>query len=123
MDKRISQIRKVIRARRVSMREPKPSARTINRDEDCTLVALEIMKMRTVMSELVVERSELGNNEPILVQSQFSPRPAPAPHILRTVILCRQRRISSTDRPRMEWTTFDGFRLRGRWRKTSTASA
>ncbi|WP_271525880.1 hypothetical protein [Bradyrhizobium sp. CCBAU 53380] len=51
----------------------------INHDEDCTLIALEIMKMRTVMRELVAERCKLGDNEPIVVQSLFIARRAPAP--------------------------------------------
>jgi hypothetical protein len=38
----------------------------INRDEDCSFTAEEILKMRTVMSLLVEERSQLGDQEPIL---------------------------------------------------------
>ncbi|MET4716302.1 hypothetical protein ABIF63_000405 [Bradyrhizobium japonicum] len=36
----------------------------INRDEGCTLVAQEIIRMRTVMSELVQERTKLGDRPP-----------------------------------------------------------
>ncbi|WP_426419516.1 hypothetical protein [Bradyrhizobium genosp. A] len=43
----------------------------IGRDEDCTFVAEEIIKMRVVLSGLVRERSALGDNEPILVRSPF----------------------------------------------------
>ena len=39
----------------------------INRDEECSLVAEEILHMRAVMSELVRQREELGDKEPILV--------------------------------------------------------
>jgi hypothetical protein len=38
----------------------------INRDEDCTFVAQELLKMRTVMSGLAQERTMLGDNEPIV---------------------------------------------------------
>ncbi|MDA9451096.1 hypothetical protein [Bradyrhizobium sp. CCBAU 21360] len=51
----------------------------INRDEDCTFVAHEILKMRTVMSGLVKERSMLGDNEPILVHHLFIPHRPPTP--------------------------------------------
>ena len=51
----------------------------INRDESCSFVAGEIMKMRTVMSVLVRERAVLGDRDPILVNNFFVPRRAPAP--------------------------------------------
>jgi hypothetical protein len=70
MDNRISQIRKQIRALRVSMLEAEAIMREqINRDEECSFVAEEILKMRVVMSLLVEERSRLGDREPILVNS------------------------------------------------------
>jgi hypothetical protein len=50
----------------------------INRDEECSFVAGEILKMRTVMSHLVRERTMLGDREPILVNSFFVPRRLPA---------------------------------------------
>src|ERR1700752_2567469 len=72
MDNRISEIRKVIRALRVSMREAEAIMHEqIKRDENCTFVAQEIMKMRIVMSELVQERTRLGDTGPIIV-SAFS---------------------------------------------------
>jgi len=75
MDNRINEIRQVIRALRVSMREAETIMRQqINRDEDCTFVARELMKMRVVMSGLVQERAALGDNEPIVVSSSFVPR-------------------------------------------------
>jgi hypothetical protein len=80
MDNHISEIRRLIRALRVSMKEAEAIMHEqINRDEDCTFVAQEILKMRTVMSELVQERSTLGDNEPILAQSLFIPRRPPTP--------------------------------------------
>lgn len=80
MDNRVSEIRKQIRALRVTMIEAEAIMRDqINRDENCAFVAGEILKMRTVMSVLVRERAVLGDNEPILVNSFFVPRRAPAP--------------------------------------------
>ena len=80
MDNRVSQIRKQIRALRVSMLEAEAIMRDqINRDETCAFVAGDILKMRTVMSVLVRERTELGDREPILVNSFFVPRRALAP--------------------------------------------
>ena len=70
MDNRINQIRKQIRALRVSMLEAEVVLREqVNRDEVCSFVAEEILKMRVVMSLLVEERSLLGDREPILVNS------------------------------------------------------
>jgi hypothetical protein len=75
MDNRINEIRQVIRALRVSMREAETIMRQqINRDEDCTFVARELMKMRVVMSGLVQERAALGDNEPIVMSSSLVPR-------------------------------------------------
>ena len=75
MDNRINEIRQVIRALRVSMREAETIMRQqISRNEDCTFVAQEILKMRVVMSGLVQERAALGDNEPIIVGSSLVPR-------------------------------------------------
>ena len=83
MDNRVSEIRKQIRALRVSMLEAETIMRDqINRDENCAFVAGEILKMRTVMSVLVRERAVLGDREPILVNS-FFPRRAPRPVAVR----------------------------------------
>ena len=80
MDNRINEIRRLIRSLRVSMKEAEAIMHEqINRDEDCTFVAQEILKMRNVMSLLVRERSTLGDNEPILVQGLFIPRRLPTP--------------------------------------------
>lgn len=78
MDNRINEIRRVIRALRVSMREAEAIMHEqINRDEDCTFVAEEVMKMRVVMSSLVQERAALGDTDPIVVASLFVPRRQP----------------------------------------------
>jgi hypothetical protein len=80
MDNRINEIRRIIRALRVSMREAEAIMHEqINRDEDCKFVAEEVMKMRTVMSGLVRERAALGDTDPIVVASLFIPRRRPAP--------------------------------------------
>ncbi|MGL9618450.1 hypothetical protein QRQ56_10645 [Bradyrhizobium sp. U531] len=78
MDNRISEIRRTIRALRVSMREAEAIMHEqINRDEDCSFVAQEVMKMRAVMGLLAKERIALGDHEPILVNSFFIPRRRP----------------------------------------------
>jgi hypothetical protein len=79
MDNRINEIRKQIRALRVSMLEAEAIMREqINRDQDCSWVAGEILAMRSVMSLLVEERTLLGDREPILVNFAFIQRRAPA---------------------------------------------
>lgn len=76
MDNRINEIRRTIRALRVSMREAEAVMHEqIN--EDCSFVAQEVIKMRSVMSLLVKERTALGDHEPILVNSFFIPRRRP----------------------------------------------
>jgi len=80
MDNRINEIRKIIKALRVSMREAEAIMHEqINRDEDCTFLAGEVMKMRAVMSGLAQERTALGDTDPIVVASLFVPRRRPAP--------------------------------------------
>lgn len=77
MDNRINEIRTTIRALRVSMREAEAIMHEqINRDEDCSFVAQEVIKMRSVMSLLAKERIALGDQEPILVNSFFTAAPA-----------------------------------------------
>jgi hypothetical protein len=46
----------------------------INRDEDCAVVAEELLHMRAVMGELVEERLSLGDREPVVVDSYFKRR-------------------------------------------------
>ena len=78
MDNRINEIRKQIRALRISMLEAEAVMREqINRDDDCSFVAEEVLKMRVVMSLLVEERTRLGDYEPILVNRVMIPRRAP----------------------------------------------
>ena len=74
MDNRINDIRRKIRTLRVSMLEAEAIMREqINRDEGCAFVAGEILKMRTVMSLLVKERTSLGDREPIRVNGLVRP--------------------------------------------------
>jgi hypothetical protein len=75
VDNRINEIRRTIRALRVTMLEAEAIMRDqINRDEDCSFVADELLKMRCVMSLLVQERATLGDREPILVNGLSTPR-------------------------------------------------
>src|SRR5690349_20504163 len=70
MDNRINEIRKVIKALRVSILEAEAVMRDqITRDQDCTFVAQELLKMRAVMSGLVREKETLGDHAPILVNT------------------------------------------------------
>ncbi|WP_247276798.1 MULTISPECIES: hypothetical protein [unclassified Bradyrhizobium] len=94
MDNRINEIRRTIRALRVSMLEAESIMREqVNRDEDCSFVAQEILKMRSVMSLLVKERATLGDDEPILVNCLYLRRR-------------RQPRKSSADRlPEPQYST------------------
>ena len=79
MNNRINEIRKQIRALRVSMLEAEAVMREqIRRDEDCAFVAGEMLKMRAVMSRLVAERAELGDREPIVVNEILPRRRTPA---------------------------------------------
>lgn len=89
MDNRINEVRRSIRALRVSMLEAEAIMREqIRRDEDCSFVAGELLKMRTVMSLFVQERTALGDTAPIVVNSFSIPRRRPLavlPFAARTV--------------------------------------
>src|SRR5262245_59096413 len=83
MDNRINEIRKQIRALRVSMIEAEAIMRTqIKRDEDCAFVAGDLLRMRIVMSRLVAERTELGDREPIVVNAVAPRRPPALPAVI-----------------------------------------
>jgi hypothetical protein len=78
MDNQINEIRGKIRALRVSMLEAENIMREqIDRDEECSEIAGEILHMRSVMSELVRDRAALGDHDPILVSSFYIPRREP----------------------------------------------
>ena len=86
MNNRVNEIRKVIKALRVSMLEAEAIMRDqITRDQDCTFVAEELLKMRTVMAGLVREKEALGDQAPLLVHNHFTPRPAPKLPFVRPV--------------------------------------
>ncbi|WP_249134604.1 hypothetical protein [Bradyrhizobium japonicum] len=98
MDNRINEIRRTIRALRVSMREAEAIMHEqINRSEDCSFVAQEVIKMRSVMSLLVKERTALGDYEPILVNNFFIPRRRPT----RKPAAARAPTVESVFRPRV----------------------
>jgi hypothetical protein len=91
MNNRVNEIRKVIRALRVSMLEAEAAMHDqVAHDRDCTFVAEELLKMRVVMAELVREKESLGDREPILVNRHFGSRPAPksvfAPPVKRLLV-------------------------------------
>ena len=93
MNNRISEIRRQIRALRVSMLEAEAIMRDqVNRDADCSFVAGDILKMRAVMSLLVGERTLLGDSEPIVVNSIFIPRREPAARsVMRDLVPAEKR--------------------------------
>jgi hypothetical protein len=79
MDNRINQIRSKIKALGVSMLQAEAIMHDqINRAEECSEIAGEIMVMRAALSLLIQERTRLGDLEPILVNCFFIPRRAPA---------------------------------------------
>ena len=82
MDNRISEVRSKIRTLRTNMLRAEAVMRDqIKHDEDCTIVAEELLHMRAVMRKLVGERASLGDMEPILVDSYFVPRRPLAPKV------------------------------------------
>jgi hypothetical protein len=82
MDNRITEIRIQIRKLRTNMLRAEAVMRDqINHDEDCTIVAEELLHMRAVMRELVQERASLGDTEPVLVDTYFVPRRPLAPKV------------------------------------------
>jgi hypothetical protein len=86
MNNRVNDIRKVIKALRVSMIEAEAIMREqISRDQDCSFVAEELLKMRMVMAGLVREKQDLGDRAPILVSSHAAPRAAPKLPFVRPV--------------------------------------
>ncbi len=98
MDNRINELRRTIRALRVSMREAEAIMHEqINRDEDCSFLAQEVIKMRAVMSLLVKERTALGDNQPIVVSSFFIPRRRSARKLAATPVPT----VESVFRPRL----------------------
>lgn len=95
MDNRINEIRRQIRALRLSMIEAEAVMRAqIKRAEDCSFVAGDMLRMRAVMSRLVAERTELGDREPIIVNAAIPRSPALPAVIVRPAkrhLLSRQR--------------------------------
>lgn len=77
MDNRINEIRQQIRALRFSMLKAEAVMREqIERDEECSSIAYEILSKRTVLAALVRQKSALGDNEPIEVKGFSLPRRA-----------------------------------------------
>lgn len=75
MDNRVNELRKMIKALRVSMMEAEAAMRDqIGHDRDCTFVAQDLLNMRTVMAGLVREKQSLGDHDPIVVSCHVTPR-------------------------------------------------
>ena len=73
MDTRINHIRyKIETLRRNMLRAESVMREQINRDEDCAVIAEELLHMRAVMSAMTHEREALGDREPIRVDSFIS---------------------------------------------------
>jgi hypothetical protein len=82
MDNRVIEIRNQIRRLRTNMLRAEAVMRDqINHDEDCTVVAEELLHMRAVMRALVQERASLGDKEPVYADGYFEPRRPLAPKI------------------------------------------
>ena len=78
MDTRIPIIRRQIKTlRRNMLRTEQVMREQINREENCSVIAQELLHMRAVMSVLVQERQGLGDREPIIIDAFFSPRRPP----------------------------------------------
>jgi hypothetical protein len=77
MDNKINEIRKQIKAIRVSMLEAEAIMHDqISRDEECSEVAREIMVMRAAMSLLVAERARLETASPSWSTASLFPVPS-----------------------------------------------
>jgi hypothetical protein len=80
MNNRVNEVRKMIKALRISMMEAEAAMRDqINHDRHCTFVAQDLLNMRMVMAGLVREKQSLGDNEPIVVSRHVPPRAARKP--------------------------------------------
>jgi len=76
----------------------------INCDEECSFAAGQILKMRIVMAGLIRQRADLGDAEPILVESSTfepsNPRPLPAP--AGVAARPRKRRLQAPPKRRVQ---------------------
>lgn len=80
MNNRVNEVRKMIKALRVSMIEAEAAMRDqIRHDRDCSFVAQDLLNMRTVMAGLVREKQTLGDHDPIVVSCHFTSRTARKP--------------------------------------------
>lgn len=80
MNNRVNEVRKAIKALRVTMIEAEAAMRDqIRHDRDCTFVAQDLLNMRAVMAGLVREKQALGDHDPIVVNCHFTARTARKP--------------------------------------------
>lgn len=83
MNNRVNEIRKMIRALRVSMMEAEAAVRgQIAHDQDCSFVAQDLLNMRMVMAGLVREKVALGDHDPIVVNTHVAVRATRKPPIV-----------------------------------------
>jgi hypothetical protein len=67
MDNKLNEIRRKIRVLRTEMLSAEDNIRKqVNRDEDCSLAATQLMAMRVAMVSLIGERNRLGGEERLL---------------------------------------------------------
>jgi hypothetical protein len=67
MDNRLNEIRRMIKYLRMEMLAAEEAVRKqINRDEDCSETALQVLKMRSALLGLIHERNALGGGERLL---------------------------------------------------------
>ncbi len=82
MNNRVNEVRKLIKALRVSMVEAEAAIRDqIRHDRDCSFVAQDLLNMRAVMAGLAREKEALGDHDPIFVITHIAPRAARKPPI------------------------------------------
>ena len=80
MNNRVNEVRKMIKALRVSMIEAEAAMRDqIRHDRNCTFVAQDLLNMRAVMAGLVREKEALGDHDPIIAITHIAPRAARKP--------------------------------------------
>ena len=67
MDNKLNEIHRKIRLLRAEMLSAEDNIRKrVNRDEDCSEAAVDLMAMRVVMLGLIGERNRLGGDERLL---------------------------------------------------------
>ncbi len=93
MNNRVNEVRKLIKALRVSMIEAEAAMRDqIRHDRDCSFLAQDLLNMRAVMAGLVREKHALGDHDPIVVNTHLPPRATRKPSF------CAKRPVAQLER-------------------------